>query len=447
MEIGCAACGACGLESCSGCEEDKNYIDTEKKEIETPDNRVIFTKEMKKTYKLLAPTMLPMHFRLFAEVFRKNGYDMELLENEGRKAVDCGVKYVHNDACYPSICVIGQFIDALQSGKYDVNKVAVIYMQTGGGCRASNYVSLMRKAFERAGFPQVPIVTINIAGLEKHPGFKVTVPMYRDLLNCCLYADLMMTLRNQCRVREVKKGQTDALCDHWVKKLSKEIWDGRMKYSRVKQNMRQMAADFALIERSPEQPVRVGIVGEIYVKYSPLGNNYLEEFVYREGAESVVPGLLDFMYYCVYNNRLDFELYGMRSDSRMIWKIVCNYFEKKKNDLNEIIRERGVFYGFSSYKHLLELAKEHHCVGMGMKMGEGWLLTSEMLELCEMGVTNIVCCQPFGCLPNHIVGKGMMRPIKARYPDANIVAIDFDPGASRINQENRLKLMMSNARK
>ncbi|MBR3035647.1 MAG: 2-hydroxyacyl-CoA dehydratase, partial [Firmicutes bacterium] len=328
-----------------------------------------------------------------------------------------------------------------------VNKVAVIYMQTGGGCRASNYVSLMRKAFERAGFPQVPIVTINIAGLEKHPGFKVTVPMYRDLLNCCLYADLMMTLRNQCRVREVKKGQTDALCDHWVKKLSKEIWDGRMKYSRVKQNMRQMAADFALIERSPEQPVRVGIVGEIYVKYSPLGNNYLEEFVYKEGAESVVPGLLDFMYYCVYNNRLDFELYGMRSDSRMIWKIVCNYFEKKKNDLNEIIRERGVFYGFSSYKHLLELAKEHHCVGMGMKMGEGWLLTSEMLELCEMGVTNIVCCQPFGCLPNHIVGKGMMRPIKARYPDANIVAIDFDPGASRINQENRLKLMMSNARK
>ena len=248
-------------------------------------------------------------------------------------------------------------------------------------------------------------------------------------------------------MREVKKGQTDALCDHWVKKLGKEIWDGKMKYSRVKENMRRMAADFALIERKPEQPVRVGIVGEIYVKYSPLGNNYLEEFLYKEGAEAVVPGLLDFMYYCVYNNRLDFELYGMRSDSRLIWKIVCDYFEKKKNDLNEIIRERGVFYGFSSYKHLLELAKEHHCVGMGMKMGEGWLLTSEMLELCEMGVSNIVCCQPFGCLPNHIVGKGMMRPIKACYPDANIVAIDFDPGASRINQENRLKLMMSNARK
>ena len=447
MEIGCASCKGCSLESCSGCEDDKKYIETEKREIETPDNRVIFTKEMKKTYTLLAPTMLPMHFRLFQEVFRKNGYNMELLENEGRKAVDCGVKYVHNDACYPSICVIGQFIYALQSGKYDVNKVAVIYMQTGGGCRASNYVSLMRKAFARAGFPQVPIVTINIAGLEKHPGFKVTVPMYRDLLNCCLYADLMMTLRNQCRVREVKKGQTDALCDHWVKKLGKEIWDGKMKYSRVKENMRRMAADFALIERKPERPVRVGIVGEIYVKYSPLGNNYLEEFLYKEGAEAVVPGLLDFMYYCVYNNRLDFELYGMRSDSRLIWKIVCDYFEKKKNDLNEIIRERGVFYGFSSYKHLLELAKEHHCVGMGMKMGEGWLLTSEMLELCEMGVSNIVCCQPFGCLPNHIVGKGMMRPIKARYPDANIVAIDFDPGASRINQENRLKLMMSNARK
>ncbi|MCR4804104.1 MAG: 2-hydroxyacyl-CoA dehydratase [Clostridia bacterium] len=445
MEIGCAACGACGLESCSGCEEDKT-IGT-KQEIPTPDNRVVFTKEMKKTHTLLVPTMLPMHFNLFIEVFRKNGYKMELLENEGRRAVDCGVKYVHNDACYPSICVIGQFIDALQSGKYDTDHVALIYMQTGGGCRASNYVSLMRKALERAGFAHVPIVTINIAGLEKHPGFKVTVPMYRDLLNCCLYADLMMLLRNQCRVREVKKGQTDALCDHWVKKLSKEIWDGRMRYSRVKENMRKMAADFALIDRVPEQPVRVGIVGEIYVKYSPLGNNYLEEFLYREGAEAVVPGLLDFMYYCVHNNRLDYELYGMRSDSRLIWNIVCRYFEGKKDDFNAIVAERPEFYGFSSYAHLLDLARRHHCVGMGMKMGEGWLLTSEMLELCEMGVTSIVCCQPFGCLPNHIVGKGMMRPIKACYPDANIVAIDFDPGASRINQENRLKLMMSNARK
>ena len=435
------------MESCSGCEDDKAYIEAEKKEIPTPDNRVVFTKEMKKTHTILVPTMLPMHFRFFVEVFRKNGYTCELLENEGRKAVDAGVKYVHNDACYPSICVIGQFIDALQSGKYDVDHVAVVYMQTGGGCRASNYVSLMRKAFARAGFAQVPIVTINIAGLEKHPGFKVTVPMYRDLLNCCLYADLMMTLRNQCRAREVKKGQTDALCDHWVKKLSKEIWDGKMRYSHVKENMRQMAADFALIERKPEPPIRVGIVGEIYVKYSPLGNNQLEEFVYKEGAESVVPGLLDFMYYCVYNNRLDFELYGMRSDTRLVWRAVCRYVEKLKDDLNEIIAEPGVFYGFSGYKQFLKMAEEQHCVGMGMKMGEGWLLTSEMLELCEMGVKNIVCCQPFGCLPNHIVGKGMMRPIKARFPDANIVAIDFDPGASRINQENRLKLMMSNARK
>lgn len=434
------SCIGCGQTDCKDC-------DSLIKEIETPDNRVIFTKEMKKEYTLLVPNMLPMHFNLFIEVFRKNGYKCELLLNETRKAIDCGVKYVHNDACYPCICVTGQFIDALQSGKYDVNKVAVVYMQTGGGCRASNYVSLMRKAFQRAGFPQVPIVTINISGLEKHPGFKVTVPMYREMAYGCLYADLLMLIRNQCRVREVVPGTTDEKTEKWLEVCKKQIWDGRINYKLVKKTMQDIVADFAAIERKPEAPVRVGIVGEIYVKYAPLGNNRLEEFLYKEGAEAVVPGLMDFAFYMIFNNVIDYKLYGMRSSTQFIWNFIVNYMAKKKAEMNNIVKASGVFTPASSLEGLMDLAENHSTIQYGMRMGEGWLLTAEMLELCEMGVSNIICTQPFGCLPNHIAGKGMMKPIKEKYPDANIVAIDYDPGASRINQENRLKLMLSNARK
>ena len=398
---------------------------------------------MAKEYTILMPSMLPIHFELMQVVMQRYGYKVERLSNEEKSAVDHGVRYVHNDACYPAICVIGQFMEALESGKYDVNKVALIYIQTGGGCRASNYVSLLKKALERAGMPQVPVIAINFSGLEKQPGFKLSAGMLVNIAKAVLYGDLMMALRNQCLVREINKGETDAVTRKWLDELSKQLSSSSPSLSKVKKTMRLIEKDYEAIERGPEVP-RVGIVGEIYVKYSPLGNNGLEEFLHNEGAETVVPGVLDFCYYCIYNSVNDYKLYGMNKKSIHIWRLAKKFVEKLKDDMNEIIASSGHFQAFSSYGHLIKLAQETKLVGTGLKMGEGWLLPAEMMELCDMGVNNIVCTQPFGCLPNHIIGKGMMRPIKERNPEANIVAIDYDPGASRINQENRLKLMLAN---
>ena len=398
---------------------------------------------MAKDYTILMPSMLPLHFELLEVILRKNGYKVVRLTNEERSAVEQGVRFVHNDACYPAICVIGQFLEALQSGKYDLNKTALIYIQTGGGCRASNYVSLLKKALQRSGMPQVPVIAINFTGLEKQPGFKISPRMMFDIFKAVVYGDLLMALRNQCLVREVNKGDTDKVTRKWIEKLSEQLGSGSPSMGKLKKTMAEIEKDFETIERGPEVP-RVGIVGEIYVKYSPLGNNGLEAFLHSEGAETVVPGVLDFCYYFVYNIVNDYTLYDMNRRTIFIWRYVKRMLEKLKDDMNEIIGKTGHFQAFSSYEHLVKLAKETRLVGTGLKMGEGWLLPAEMMELCDMGVNNIVCTQPFGCLPNHIIGKGMMRPIKERNPEANIVAIDYDPGASAINQENRLKLMLAN---
>lgn len=402
---------------------------------------------MRREYTILVPTMLPMHFELMAAVFRKRGFQMEFLEDEGRHVDDIGVRYVHNDMCYPAIIVIGQLIDALQSGRYDTDRVALLIMQTGGGCRASNYLSLLRKALERSGYPHIPVISLNVAGLEKNPGFKISLPMYKELAACVLYGDLLMLLRNQCRVRELNKGDTDVVVNHWLHKLGLQVAAPNMNEKLFRQTIKEIIADFSVIPKHDEPVVRVGIVGEIYVKYSPLGNNDLEEFLYKEGAEVVVPGLLDFCIYCVYNNVLDHELYDMRKRSVWMWRLITRYLCRLKNDVIEAIQEEGSFQAPSSFEHIATLPGRSGCLSVGMKMGEGWLLTAEMIELCEMGVKNIVCTQPFGCLPNHIVGKGMMRPVKDCYEDVNIVAIDYDPGASRINQENRLKLMLATAKR
>ena len=410
-------------------------------------DRVIFTRKMRRDYTILVPTMLPMHFTLMASVFRKRGYKMEFLKDDGRNMGDVGIRYVHNDMCYPAIIVIGQLLDALLSGRYDKDQTALLIMQTGGGCRASNYLSLLRKALQRAGFPQVPVVSLNVAGLERNSGFKISPSMYGELATCVLYGDLLMLLRNQCRAREVNRGETDSLTNRWLETLDLQMRGPKVSRKTFRETMQKIVDDFAAIPRRQEQVVRVGIVGEIYVKYSPLGNNNLEEFLYQEGAEVVVPGLLDFCLYCVYNNVLDNRLYEMRKQSVIMWRWITGYLSRRKDDMIRILREDGHFDPPSSFGQIASLPDREACVGIGMKMGEGWLLTAEMLELCEMGVKNIVCTQPFGCLPNHIVGKGMMRPVKDRYTDVNIVAIDYDPGASKINQENRLKLMMANARK
>ena len=404
---------------------------------------ISFTEEMQKDYTVLVPNMLPMHFTLIAKVFQNFGIRAELLLTQGQHIKDTGLKYVHNDTCYPAILVIGQFIDALQSGKYDPHKTALILFQTGGGCRASNYINLLRKALEKAGYGYVPVISMSLAGLEDHPGFHMGIKMVHRLMYAVLYGDLLMLLRNQCRPYELRKGESEELAMEWTDRLAKEMDTGsKISYKKVKENYRKIIADFKKIPCAEGKRVRVGVVGEIFVKYSPLGNNNLEDFLVKEGAEVTVPGLLDFCLYCVYNNMMDTEKLGRNKMQYPIWKIAYRFFTKKQNDLIAVIKECSDFDPPTPFAHTVSLIQGY--IGIGAKMGEGWLLTAEMLELADKGVKNIVCTQPFGCLPNHICGKGMMRPIKEKNPDINIVAIDYDAGATAVNQENRIKLMLAN---
>ncbi|MCI5676230.1 MAG: 2-hydroxyacyl-CoA dehydratase, partial [Clostridia bacterium] len=284
--------------------------------------RVIFTKEMKKDYTILLPTMLPMHFKILAEMLRSYGYKAELLENTDRSVIDRGLQYVHNDTCYPAILVIGQFIDALQSGKYDPDKVALIYFQTGGGCRASNYVSLLRKALEKAGYGHVPVITFSFQGIEKHPGFQIGIKQLLSIACAVLYGDLLMTLVNQTKPYELQAGEAQRRANLWTERLGRELGTNpKAALHRLKKNYRAILKDFASIPREARDTVRVGVVGEIFVKYSPLGNNNLEDFLVREGAEVDMPGLLDFLLYCVYNNVMDYRLY--RRNSRVIYAAYC----------------------------------------------------------------------------------------------------------------------------
>ena len=413
--------------------------------VDSEKGYVVFTKEMMKTHTILVPNMLPMHFRIIGKVMEKVGYKVELLETSGPRIAETGLKYVHNDTCYPAILVIGQFIDALQSGKYDPDKVALILFQTGGGCRASNYIHLLRKALEKAGLGHVPVISLSMAGLEKHPGFQLTLPLIQRMMYGVLYGDLLMSLVNQTKPYETEKGSAQALADRWTDVLAEEMTTGgKANYRQVKANYRRILEDFAALPVERSDKVKVGVVGEIYVKYSPLGNNNLEQFLVDEGAEVVIPGLLDFCLYCVYNNLLDNRLYGMQKSVQFAYKIAYRYLVNKERDMIAAILENGHFDPPTIFTHTIELVQG--TISMGVKMGEGWLLTAEMLELADKGVNNIVCTQPFGCLPNHICGKGMMKPIKAQNPNITIVAIDYDAGATRVNQENRLKLMLANAR-
>ena len=405
---------------------------------------VPFTKEMKKTHTILIPDMLPMHFRLVAQVLRNYGYKAELLETTGRRIAQTGLKYVHNDTCYPAILMIGQFIDAIQSGKYDIHKVALVMFQTGGGCRASNYISLIRKALAKAGCDFVPVISMSFAGIEKHPGFRMSLPMVRRMMYGVLYADLLMSLSNQCLPYEKNKGDTARLSEAWVEKLRLSMEKkNRVSYRTVKDNYRKIIADFASVPRTEEKKIKVGVVGEIFVKYSPLGNNCLNEFLVKEGAEVTVPGFLDFCLFITANGINDRKLYGGFFFKALLNGAARRLLLGKQRDMIAALEENGQFEAPTPFSHTEKLIRGY--IGEGVKMGEGWLLTAEMLELSEKGVKNIICTQPFGCLPNHICGKGMMKLIKAKNPDVNIVAIDYDAGMSVVNQENRIKLMLANA--
>lgn len=405
----------------------------------------VFTKEMKKTHTILVPMMLPIHMTLMSEILRQEGYKVDVLTNDGHGVVDEGLRNVHNDACYPALLVIGQFLDALRSGKYDPHKVALIITQTGGGCRASNYIFLLRKALERSGFGYVPVISLNALGLESNPGFQITVPLAIKLLYAAIVGDFLMLISGQCRPYECHAGDTNRLVQQWTHRIV-ESWKGKkfVRYGSIKKWYREMLRDFSAIPLQKTDKVRVGIVGEIYVKYAPMGNNHLEEFLLSEGAEVVIPGLLDFCMYCIYNGIIDHRLYGGGTLRYLGSQIAYRFFLKKQKDAIRAVQKHGVFRPSALFSHTKDLAEKY--IGMGMKMGEGWLLTVEMAELITSGVPNVVCTQPFGCLPNHIAGKGMIHKIRAIHPEANIVAIDYDPGASEVNQQNRIKLMLANAK-
>lgn len=406
--------------------------------------RLLFTEEMKQEYTILMPQMLPIHFSMFRQLFELEGYRVMQLNNNGRGVVDEGLKYVHNDTCYPALLVIGQFIDAIKHSELDPHKVALLITQTGGGCRASNYIHLLRKALARADMAYIPVISVSF-GVEKNPGFKLTIPLLRRMVYAMMYGDLIMNVANQVRPYELSSGQTDALVEDWCRRLVAGFQAGKnMRRKYLKVVFDQICNEFKAIPVSNEEKIRVGVVGEIYVKYSPLGNNNLEQFLLSEGAEPVVPGLTDFIIFKIFNREVDVDIYGGSTAKRALVRYMKRYVEHCQQDMIDALIRSMRFRAPGPFSQLQSLVRDY--LGPGNKMGEGWLLTAEMLELVHSGTPNIVCAQPFGCLPNHIVGKGMIRKIKDNHPNANIVAIDYDPGATKINQENRLKLMLANAR-
>lgn len=406
---------------------------------------VDFTKQMKREYTILCPDIFPMHMGLFEKIFRNNGYKLEVVRDEGKEVIDAGLKYIHNDMCYPAICSCGQLIYALESGRYDVHKTALIFFQTGGGCRASNYIFLLRKALEEMGLSFVPVISVSFAGLEKYSGFKLTVPMLLSGFASVVYGDMLMLLKNQVEPYETNKGDTEKVTQKWLADLS-EGFKRKTGFSKKKilRNLSAIAKDFHEIPKTPKTLVKVGIVGEIYVKYSPFANRGLEKFLLGEGCEIMVPGVMGFLQYCAANVEIDHRYYGGSFIKYFIGqkaeKILAGYdglIEKALEDYPEFVTP-------ASFEKIKLMADK--VIDRGVKMGEGWLLPGEVAELIEKGYNNVVCAQPFGCLPNHIVGKGTIRKLRELYPDANIFPVDYDAGASKVNQENRIKLMLSIAR-
>ena len=403
-----------------------------------------FTPDMKKTHKILIPNMAPVQFRILAAAMEQAGYTCELLENCGSQVCELGLKYVHNDTCYPALLVIGQFLDALGSGKYDLDHTALIITQTGGGCRASNYIHLLRKALVKAGYPQVPVVSLNFSGLEKDSGFPMTVPFMRKLLAAIYYGDLLVALKAQTEPYELRRGTAAALQKQWLDTICGWVrQDKGYSQREIKAAMPRIAADFAAIPVHRVPKVKVGVVGEIYVKYSPLGNNDLENFLADQDCEVNLPGLMGFVQYCAYNPSETARLYGGSFLEKHVSDVILKYIERMEHVMIQVLQDNG-FHAPLPFRELVKLADG--VISTGDKMGEGWLLTAEMIELVRAGYENIVCAQPFGCLPNHICGKGMINKIRELYPQANITPIDYDPSATRVNQENRIKLMLAVAR-
>ena len=405
--------------------------------------RVIFTEEMRKNYTILCPDMSPLHFNLLEAAFRSCGYKIDVLPRAGQEAVDLGLKYVNNDACYPSLIVIGQIMQAVLSGKYDTKKTAILISQTGGGCRASNYIGFIRRALEKAGYPDIPVISINLSGLEKNPGFKFTPQMLFKGLYALVFGDLFMKVLYHTRPYELTKGEAEQTYERLNSQCKEFLMKKHPSWMGFKKLCREIVETFDCIPVSSEEKPRVGIVGEILVKFSPSANNGLVELLESEGAEAVVPDLMDFLLYCFKNNEFKAQYLGKSKRSARLGRLGIRALEFFRAPANKALRRSVHFMPSSNIDHMADMAKD--IVSLGNQTGEGWFLTAEMLELIENHTPNIVCTQPFACLPNHIVGKGVIKELRHRHPGANIVAIDYDPGASEVNQLNRIKLMLSTA--
>ncbi len=407
--------------------------------------KIPFTKEMRKDYTILCPQMSPIHFNILEAAFNASGYHLEVLPNDNKHSVDVGLKYVNNDACYPSLMVVGQIMEAILSGRYDTNKIAVIISQTGGGCRASNYIGFIRKALHKAGYGHIPVISINLSGLEGNPGFKITPGLVLRGLYAAVFGDIFMKCVYRMRPYEAVPGTVDALHEKW-EKVCKEFvslkYPTRYGFKRLCQDI---IHDFDNVETLDIKKPRVGIVGEILVKFLPAANNYLVELLEHEGAEAVVPDLLDFLYYSFYNQNFKVEKLGFAKSKAKIANLGIKLMDWFRSPATKAFKNSKHFDPPTDIRELGKMASD--IVSLGNQTGEGWFLTGEMLELIHGGVPNIVCTQPFACLPNHVVGKGVIKELRRRYPQSNVVAIDFDPGASEVNQLNRIKLMLSTANK
>ena len=405
--------------------------------------KVVFTPEMRKKYTILCPQMSPIHFSILQAAFNASGYNLEVLPNDNKEAVDVGLKYVNNDACYPSLMVVGQIMQALLSGKYDLHKVAIIMSQTGGGCRASNYIGFIRRALAKANMSYIPVISINLSGLEENPGFKITAKLATRLAFGAVFGDILMKCIYRMRPYEAVKGSANALHRKWEKRCIRFLSAKHITFGQFNRICRQMIREFDTLPITGEKKPRVGIVGEILVKFLPAANNHLAELLEKEGAEPVCPDLIDFLCYCFYNQNFKAKYLGFKKSSAKTANLGIKAIEFIRGAANKEFAKSRHFTPSASIEDLAKMAAP--IVSIGNQTGEGWFLTGEMMELIHSGAPNIVCTQPFGCLPNHIVGKGVIKAIRKDYPDANIVAIDYDPGASEVNQLNRIKLMLSTA--
>ena len=407
--------------------------------------RVLFTEDMRKNYTLLCPQMSPIHFDILEPAFAACGYNFVVMQNDNRHAIDMGLKYVNNDACYPSLWVVGQIMDELHSGKYDLNRTAVIMSQTGGGCRATNYVGFIRRALKKAGMEQIPVVSLNLSKLEANPGFHLNFEMLQRAAYGAIFGDVFMRCVYRMRPYEKVKGSVNACHEKWLPVVKEFVTSKHMSLFKFKKLCREIIEDFDRIEITDEVKPRVGVVGEILVKFAPAANNHLVDLLESEGAEAVVPDLIDFMLYCFYNQIYKADELGTSKKVALLMRGAIWLIENVRSGATKAFEKSVHFEPPTSIYKLVEYAKP--IVSIGNQTGEGWFLTGEMVELIKDGATNIVCTQPFGCLPNHVVGKGVIKQMRHLYPGCNIVAIDYDPGASEVNQLNRIKLMLSTAQK